>query len=102
MTNHPLKWAREAKGLSQEQLARMVQVEVAVIQRLENGTAEAGPLLLGALEKALGFPRHLLVKLPKISREIVPGGERTIVGTLRGRRPTGLLADQFPNSPRRR
>jgi transcriptional regulator with XRE-family HTH domain len=33
MTNHPLKLAREAKGLSQEQLARKVQVEVAAIQR---------------------------------------------------------------------
>jgi ribosome-binding protein aMBF1 (putative translation factor) len=69
---HPVTLARETKGLSREELARMIDVEVDVIWRLERGTFEPGPLLLGALEKALDTPRHILlgpVRLPKADRD---------------------------------
>jgi ribosome-binding protein aMBF1 (putative translation factor) len=57
-----LSRAREAKALTQQELARRIDVGVEVIQRLERGSIEPGPLLLGNLEKALGIPRQLLLQ----------------------------------------
>ena len=56
----PLAQIRGAKGLTPAELARMVEVDVEVIRRLEKGDA-AGPVLLAKLGKALNVPGQSLL-----------------------------------------
>mmetsp|Transcript_30281 Transcript_30281/g.42207 ORF Transcript_30281/g.42207 Transcript_30281/m.42207 type:complete len:82 (-) Transcript_30281:313-558(-) len=54
--------ARQAKGLTQKQLANMIQVQQSVIQQYENGKAIPNGQVISKLARALGtrFP-----KIPK-------------------------------------
>ena len=51
-----LKQQRTKAGLSQNALAKRAGVDVAHLFRLERGTSEAGPAVLGALARSMGLP----------------------------------------------
>jgi transcriptional regulator with XRE-family HTH domain len=55
-----LKWAREARGLSQAELARAIGKPRSLINEMEAGTRNATPAVMLALASALSCPLSLL------------------------------------------
>lgn len=62
---------REARGLTQEALARRADVSLMTIQRLEGGSSGGSPRTLRAIAKALGLRRIDTLYEPDGDREAV-------------------------------
>jgi transcriptional regulator with XRE-family HTH domain len=60
-----VKRLRDAKKLTQQELADLCEVDIRTIQRVEKGSYGMGLHLLFALSKALELTAHALVKMPK-------------------------------------
>eukprot|EP00466_Bigelowiella_natans_P019606 jgi/Bigna1/91777/estExt_fgenesh1_pg.C_1180031 len=61
--------ARQAKGLTQKQLANMIQVQQSVIQQYENGKAIPNGQVISKLARALGTRFPKIPKKKKVKSE---------------------------------
>ena len=55
-----VRWAREAAGLTQAQLAEMLGVSTSLICQIETNARNATPVMISRLARVLGCPRVAL------------------------------------------